>query len=175
MAKTNPIFTVDWENYSDGLHIWGSNRVVEPTEFLLDILDKYGVKAIFYILGKTASCNQGLVEKIRERGHTLGSHGYWHLYNEGNTCKDKIFRSPYFNKEGVPGFCGGFFFRLLPLWLVKREIMRTGMFFIHPHDIDEGHPEIPNPLMNWKRHVGLKTARKKLDKLLNSITWGDPS
>ncbi len=50
------------------------------TERILDILDQYGVKATFFVVGK-----EGYVEQYRrivEDGHTLAMHSYSHKYNE---------------------------------------------------------------------------------------------
>ena len=169
-----PIFTVDWENWSDALHIAGDNRIEEPTFFLLDLLDKYKVKAIFFILGKTADENPEMVEEIESSGHILGSHGYYHYHNEASD--EPLYRSPYWDITPMPWPpSGGFFFRAMPLIYVKYSLHKSGIFWIHPHDIDLGHPKVSNLWLNWKRHVGLKTARKKLERLLQEVSFDDSS
>jgi len=45
------------------------------------------------------------------------------------------------------------------------------MTYFHPHDFDEEHPKLKNPFLNWKRHVGLKGAKKKLEKLLKEVQF----
>lgn len=50
------------------------------TQEILDILDKYDVKATFFVLGKEKDSMRELVKKIAEAGHTLGMHSYNHDY-----------------------------------------------------------------------------------------------
>lgn len=60
----------EWHKYED--------RVVRNTTTLLDLFDQYAVKGTFFILGCVAEKHPALVEEIAERGHEIGSHGYWH-------------------------------------------------------------------------------------------------
>lgn len=60
----------DWQNYE--------RRVVRNTEWILDTLDKFNLKATFFVLGWVAERHTGLVQEIRQRGHEIGCHGYWH-------------------------------------------------------------------------------------------------
>ena len=50
------------------------------TDKILDILDQYGVKATFFVVGKDKYPEQ--YKRIVEDGHTLGMHSYSHKYNE---------------------------------------------------------------------------------------------
>lgn len=66
-------FNIDtslWDNYE--------SRVYQNTIKILDLLDKYDVKATFFILGYTALKEPELVKEISNRGHEIGSHGYYH-------------------------------------------------------------------------------------------------
>jgi peptidoglycan-N-acetylglucosamine deacetylase len=49
------------------------------TPGLLDILDHYRVKAIFFCNGQAAEKFPLLVEKIKEDGHIAGNHGFTHI------------------------------------------------------------------------------------------------
>ena len=60
----------DWPSYP--------SRVVNNTHRLLDLLDRHATKATFFILGWTAREFPHLVEEIRDRGHEIGSHSFWH-------------------------------------------------------------------------------------------------
>lgn len=51
------------------------------TRKILDILDKYGVKATFFVLGKLAEKYKDIVKEIFKRGHLIGNHGYSHSRN----------------------------------------------------------------------------------------------
>lgn len=52
------------------------------TEEILDILDEYGVKATFFVVGKEGEENVKRLQMIYERGHTIGMHSYTHDYSE---------------------------------------------------------------------------------------------
>jgi len=176
-VEKKAIFTVDWEDYYNAVEAiekWPfcKNLIEEPTLYLLDLLDEYNIKAIFYVLGYTRDTNIDLYEEIEASGHVIGSHGYWHGHNEK---EDGLFRSPYWDCTPLPGLCGGFFFRTLPYKILKCEINRTDMFYIHPHDIMLSHPILSNMLFNFKRHFGLKGAREKLERLCKEIKWDDPT
>ena len=53
-------------------------RVERNTEFILNILDEYQVKATFFILGWVAERYPQLTRKIADQGHEIASHGYLH-------------------------------------------------------------------------------------------------
>lgn len=59
---------------------WGAIplRVSDNTKRLLDLLDEFGVKATFFVLGWVAERLPALVREIHEKGHELASHGYGH-------------------------------------------------------------------------------------------------
>lgn len=52
------------------------------TDAILDILDKYGVKATFFVCGKPEEKYQAVYKRITDDGHTLGMHSYSHKYSE---------------------------------------------------------------------------------------------
>ncbi len=69
---------------------WGTEEV----ETILDILDGYEAKATFFLGGSWADDNPSCVKNIAERGHEIGSHGYFHrehdkLSLEGNYSEIK--------------------------------------------------------------------------------------
>lgn len=45
---------------------------------ILDILDKYGAKAIWFVNGYYADKHRELLKEIHERGHLIGNHTWWH-------------------------------------------------------------------------------------------------
>lgn len=65
----------DWHNYE--------SRVEKNTYKILDLLDKYGVKATFFVLGWVAENHPKLIRDIHTAGHEIASHGYNHrlIYN----------------------------------------------------------------------------------------------
>lgn len=59
-----------WDRYD--------SRVVASTHRILDLLDRHGVGATFFVLGWVARRHPKLVCDIHRAGHEIGSHGYWH-------------------------------------------------------------------------------------------------
>lgn len=54
------------------------------TPQVLDILNKHGVKATFFLMGARAAALPNMTRRIVEEGHVVGNHTYWHpqLYAE---------------------------------------------------------------------------------------------
>ncbi len=54
------------------------SRVSQNTMRLLDLFDRFSVKATFFVLGWIAERHPALIKEIEERGHEVGIHGYNH-------------------------------------------------------------------------------------------------
>ncbi len=54
----------------------------ENTAAILDILKQYGVKATFFVVGKTDETSLTIYKRIVDEGHTLGMHSYSHDYGD---------------------------------------------------------------------------------------------
>ncbi len=54
---------------------------------ILDILQEYGIKATFFVIGNNQSGDSGIYRRILAEGHALGNHTYTHNFHE-------IYRSP---------------------------------------------------------------------------------
>ena len=53
---------------------------VEPcTPWVLDTLDRYGVKATFFMVGDNVRRNPELYQEVKRRGHSYGNHTMHHL------------------------------------------------------------------------------------------------
>lgn len=66
-------------NSEDGVSLminvyWGTEQVLG----ILDVLDEYEAKATFFIGGSWADDNVACLKEIKERGHEIGTHGYFH-------------------------------------------------------------------------------------------------
>lgn len=53
--------------------------IPEVTPEVLDTLDKYGVKATFFMVGQNVERHPELLEEILKRGHKVGNHTLHHL------------------------------------------------------------------------------------------------
>ncbi len=62
--------------------------IPEATPFILDVLDKYGVKATFFMVGDNVRKYPHLKEEIEKRGHRLGNHTYNHVGGFGCSSKE---------------------------------------------------------------------------------------
>ena len=51
------------------------------TDRVLEILDRYGVKATFFVVGRTGAADQERMRKIVAAGHTLAMHSWSHNYS----------------------------------------------------------------------------------------------
>ncbi len=50
----------------------------DSTQAILDLLDKYNAKAVWYINGYYADKNRELLKDIHNKGHIIGNHTWWH-------------------------------------------------------------------------------------------------
>jgi peptidoglycan/xylan/chitin deacetylase (PgdA/CDA1 family) len=50
------------------------------TTKVLDILKKHNVKATFFVIGKNIKGNEGILKRIHEEGHAIGSHSFSHHF-----------------------------------------------------------------------------------------------
>lgn len=53
--------------------------IPEVTPWVLDTLDRYRIKATFFLVGENVCRNPGLFEEIKKRGHSWGNHTMHHL------------------------------------------------------------------------------------------------
>lgn len=79
--------SIDLEDWFQGLtstnrvpETWPrlESRVVANTERLLALLEEYGVRTTFFVLGYVADTCPDLVVRVAAAGHEIGVHGYWH-------------------------------------------------------------------------------------------------
>ena len=77
------IMSVDLEDYYCDLPFeeWKKfdSRIEKNTNVILNLFEKFDVKATFFTLGHIAEKNPDLIKEIDERGHEIASHGYAHL------------------------------------------------------------------------------------------------
>ncbi|MBR1629491.1 MAG: polysaccharide deacetylase, partial [Lachnospiraceae bacterium] len=54
----------------------------DHTDDILNILDDYGVKATFFVIGKEDEHSREMYTRIVNEGHTIGMHSYSHRYSD---------------------------------------------------------------------------------------------
>ena len=62
----------------------------EVTPHILDILNKYNIKATFFVLGTYVKKNPDILKREYEEGHYIGNHGYSHKYSSIYKSVDTI-------------------------------------------------------------------------------------
>ena len=82
-----------WDYQEDGkkvVYLTIDDGPSENTQAVLDILDRYGCKATFFVVGHNADYFPMISEAYR-RGHTIGLHTYSHDYAEVYASEDAYF------------------------------------------------------------------------------------
>ena len=82
-----------WKKNTDQKKIWitfddGPNEKVTP--YLINVLEKFDIKATFFIIGNQAKKYPELVKLIINNGHKIGNHSFSHL-NGFSTNNNKYF------------------------------------------------------------------------------------
>lgn len=88
IAPKQHLLTVLLEDY---FHVGAFNRIIQRGQWYrfetrfeqntikaLDLLDRYDIKATFFVLGWIADQNPELVREVARRGHEIASRGYYH-------------------------------------------------------------------------------------------------
>ncbi|MBD3380949.1 MAG: DUF3473 domain-containing protein [candidate division Zixibacteria bacterium] len=68
----------DWPQSCLDYNLPITPNVIDNTGMLLDLFDKYGVKATFFCLGLVAEKYPELIRKVHNDGHEIGTHGWSH-------------------------------------------------------------------------------------------------
>lgn len=81
------ILSIDVEEYFHDIYVWNiraegltdSNyRTPENINHVLNLLDEYDIRATFFIVGEIVERFPNVMERIREEGHEIAFHGYYH-------------------------------------------------------------------------------------------------
>jgi len=64
--------------------------IPEMTPWVLDILDKYQIKATFFCVGDNVRKHPDIYKQVIERGHQIGNHTYNHLQGIRTRTKNYI-------------------------------------------------------------------------------------
>lgn len=114
-----PKYSWDIKNADNKIYLtFDDGPIPEVTEWILDILNKYEVKATFFCIGDNIEKHPEVFQKVIQNGHSIGNHTFNHLkgwnfsteeYIENTlqcekaitsnseivNLKSKIFRPPY--------------------------------------------------------------------------------
>jgi len=84
---------VTWRKDSDSKKIYltfDDGPIPEVTPWVLDILDKYNVKATFFCVGDNVRKYPDIYQEVISRGHKTGNHTYNHIRGFLNSTVDYI-------------------------------------------------------------------------------------
>ncbi len=68
---------------------------------ILDILDEYGVKATFFVVGTACENYPEALKDIAQRGHSIGLHSYSHVYKDIYSSRDAFAADFYKEKDYI--------------------------------------------------------------------------
>lgn len=92
--------------------------IPEATPWVLDVLDRFGVKATFFMVGQNVERHPELLEEVRRRGHAVGNHTLHHIQGASATTMRYMRDSA----EGAE-LTGSTLFRPPHGWLRPRQLM----------------------------------------------------
>jgi len=92
--------------------------IPEVTPWVLDVLDEFGIKATFFMVGQNVERYPELLEDVRRRGHAVGNHTLHHIQGAGATTM-RYMRDA---AEGAE-LTGSDLFRPPHGWLRPRQLM----------------------------------------------------
>jgi len=122
----------------------------EPyTRQILDVLQRHGVKATFFVIGENAERHPGLVRLALSRGHQLGNHSYSHrrmvLCSAEFVCEEIERTDTLLRGLGVQGeipFRAPYGKKLVVLpWVLSRMDRLHVLFDVVPDPPDYERPE----------------------------------
>ncbi len=104
------IFSVDLEDWEHIHYLKGDrgnlSKVLSNTVRLLDTLDKYNVKATFFVVGEVAENYPELLQVLHEKGHEIGFHTYRHI-PLWNSCPSRLREEIMLFKKLIKDIIGG--------------------------------------------------------------------
>lgn len=155
--------------------------IPEATPLVLDILDKYGVKATFFMVGQNIERYPELLQEVKKRGHLVANHSHRHIKGLGISPEEYRKDVDFCEK-----YTGSKIFRPSHGWLtfgqlkeVKRDY-RVVMFDLVTRDYSKEvtAQDVVDNVKKYVRngsiivfHDSLKSIEKLKTALPQSIEW----
>lgn len=76
--KSGKVYTVNQSKQKTVALTFDDGPHETQTDKILEVLDKYNVKATFFVLGKSAAENPDVLKRVIAAGHEIGNHTYSH-------------------------------------------------------------------------------------------------
>lgn len=125
------------------------------TEPLLALLDRYQVKATFFVVGKKAAAHPHLIREILAKGHLLGNHTYSHDNLIMLKSKKRLMKEISATQEVLAGFC------------VRTMVFRPPVGIINPK-LPAVLRELEMVTVNFSRR-GMDMGNRRLKGLSNRV------
>jgi len=150
--------SVVYFSFDDGPNIHG-----DTTARLLDVLQKYQIRAIFFLLGENAERYPELIRRIHDEGHYIANHGY--AEKHARTMNDDEFRDNLLRGEAAISRALGFD--------VNPKLYRPhGGFYNSRQEqicIDEGYTIVPVTVRTYDAVAGAAERKKIVNKTINLV------
>ncbi len=155
--------------------------IPEVTPRLLDLLDSYGIKATFFMVGDNVRKYPGLYEDVKRRGHRIGNHTMHHLQGLKENCERYVA-----DVKEASGYLGTDLFRPPHGWLRKSQfsilsrdyrivmydlVTRDYSKRLTARDVFENVKRYSRPGSIIVFHDSLKSLPRLFDALPRSIEW----
>lgn len=155
--------------------------IPEVTPWVLDVLDKYGVKATFFMVGDNVRKHPEVFEMVKARGHRLGNHTFNHIgglfhgigsyvrnVDKANvTLKTDLFRPPHGWMKWDQYIFVKQRYRVVMWDLVTRDYSKN----LNGHDVLNNVKRYTRPGSIITFHDSLKSYDKILYALPRAIEW----
>ena len=174
MWRMNPDEKAVYLTFDDG-------PIPEATPFVLDTLDKFGIKATFFMVGDNVRKHPATYRMVVERGHRIGNHTFNHIGGFRHSSKDYLE-----NTDKANAFLNTNLFRPPHGWMrmlqfrLLRKHYRVVMWDLVTRDYSKRltAEDVVNNVKRYTRngsniscHDSLKSIDKLLTALPESLQW----
>lgn len=155
--------------------------IPEVTPWVLDILDEFGVKATFFMVGQNAERYPWLVEEVKKRGHGIGNHTLHHI--RGLNISVEEYRR---DVDGCPPSMASQLFRPPHGWMSRTQLKdmqkdyKVIMYDLITRDYSKrkNSQDVVNNVKRFARngsiivfHDSLKSRKNLIEALPESLKW----
>ena len=155
--------------------------IPEITPWVLDVLDKYNIKATFFCVGDNVRKHPDIYQMVQDRGHVVGNHTFHHL--QGLKVKKKTYVK---DVEDAAKFIRSKLFRpphghmRLPQFYALRKKYKIIMWDVVTRDYSRlmSADEVFETVKKYTRngsiivfHDSLKSGNRMKESLPRSLDW----
>ena len=90
LLNSEGVFRVQHDDRRQVYLTFDDGPIPEATPWVLDVLDRYGIKATFFMVGDNVRKYPELFREVKTRGHHVGNHTMHHLSGARHACEDYL-------------------------------------------------------------------------------------